>query len=292
VDRRARPWGCAASNAVHPTPAGEEPPLSLFWTVLLAIAQGLAEFFPVSSSAHLTILGSLGEIREEDALVFFLVLHFGTLVATVLFFGRDLWGLTLGALRGERAAWRFAGLVGVTTAVTGAVGFGLKPITERVVTSPGIAGSILLVTACYLWGTRYLPRGTKVREEISWLDAALVGLAQGLAVVPGVSRSGASISSGLARGMDRETAFTYSFLASLPAIAGAFLLEARQAFSVANPHLSDDILGASIAFVVGFFALWLWRKVVVRFGPHAFAPWCLTAGLGGIAVALHHAGAF
>lgn len=260
--------------------------MSLPWTILLAIVQGLAEFFPVSSSAHLTILGALGGIREEDALVFFLVLHFGTLMATVVFFWRELLQLALGALKGERAAWRFAGLIAVTTAVTGILGLSLEHVTKKLVTSPGIAGGMLLLTACYLWCTKYLPKGAKTNAEMSWLDAALVGLAQGLAVIPGVSRSGASISSGLARGLDRETAFKYSFLASLPAIAGAFLLEARQAFSVENPHLWDDVLSAFIAFVVGCFALWLWRKAVIRYGPHIFAPWCLLAGLGGITVAL------
>ncbi|MEW5764005.1 MAG: undecaprenyl-diphosphate phosphatase [Acidobacteriota bacterium] len=259
--------------------------MSLFWTILLAIAQGLAEFFPVSSSAHLTILGALAGVREEDALVFFLVLHFGTLAATLVFFRKDLWGLLLGALRGDPKAWRFAGLVAVTTAFTGALGFGLKPVTERLLTSPGIAGSVLLFTALYLWCTQYLPKGQKTFDTMRWRDAALVGLAQGLAVIPGVSRSGASISSGLALGLDRESAFRYSFLASLPAIGGAFVLEARQAFSSSNPHLLDDLLGASISFSVGCFALWLWRRSVIRHGPHRWAFWCVIAGLSGIAVA-------
>ncbi len=266
--------------------------MSLPWTILLAIIQGLAEFFPVSSSAHLTILGAVGGIKEEDALVFFLVLHFGTLMATVVFFWRDLLNLALGAFKGDRQAWRFVGLIAVTTAVTGVLGLSLKHVTEKLVTSPGIVGGMLLFTACYLWGTKYLPKGTKSQGEMTWLDAALVGLAQGCAVIPGVSRSGASISSGLARGLDRATAFRYSFLASLPAIAGAFLLEARQAFSAENPHLADDVIGALVSFVVGCFALWLWRKTVIRFGPHVFAPWCLLAGLCGIAVALFKHGAF
>ena len=260
--------------------------MSLLWTLILAIVQGLTEFFPVSSSAHLTILGALGGIQEEDALVFFLVLHLGTLLATVCFFWRDLLELALGLLRREGKAWRFAGRVALTTAVTGAVGLSLKPVTKVVVNAPAIAGSILLFTACYLWCTRYLPRGTKARGEISWLDAALVGLAQGIAVIPGVSRSGASISSGLALGLDRATAFQYSFLASLPAIAGAFLLEARHAFTAANPHFWDDALGAALSFVVGLAALFFWRKTVIRFGPHVFAPWCIIAGAFGIWIGL------
>jgi undecaprenyl-diphosphatase len=266
--------------------------LSLPWTILLAIVQGLAEFFPVSSSAHLTILGALGGIKEDDALVFFLVLHFGTLLATVVFFWRDLLRLAVGLVKREGASWRFAGLVAVTTAVTGVLGLSLEHVTKEMVTSPGIAGGILLFTACYLWATKYLPKGTKTQAEITWRDAALVGLAQGCAVIPGISRSGSSISSGLALGLDRETAFKYSFLASLPAIAGAFLLEARHAFSAQNPHLWDDVLGAAVSFAVGCVALRLWRRVVIRYGPHTFAPWCVLAGLGGIFVALYKHGAF
>jgi len=264
--------------------------LSILWTIILAVVQGLAEFFPVSSSAHLTILGALAGIKEEDALVFFLVLHFGTLMATVVFFWRDLLSLAVGALKGDREAWRFAGLVAVTTAFTGAIGLSLEHLTKKLVTEPGIAGGMLLFTAVYLWCTRYLPKGSKDSGGITWLDAALVGIAQGLAVIPGVSRSGASISSGLARGMDRATAFRYSFLASLPAIAGAFLLEARHSFSADNPHLWDDVLGALISFAVGGIALWLWRRVVIKYGPHVFAPWCVFAGLCGITVALFKAG--
>ncbi len=260
--------------------------MTLFWTIILAVVQGLAEFFPVSSSAHLTILGALGGIKEEDALVFFLVLHFGTLMATVVFFWRDLLDLTLGALRGSRAAWRFAGLVALTTAFTGAIGLSLEHLTKRLVTEPAVAGTVLLLTSVYLWCTKYLPKGTKDREHISWLDAALVGIAQGVAVIPGVSRSGSSISAGLARGLDRETAFRYSFLASLPAIAGAFLLEARHAFSAENPHLMDDVLGAAISFSVGLVALYFWRRAVIKHGPHRFAFWCVIAGLSGIAVGL------
>lgn len=260
--------------------------MSLPWTILLAIIQGLAEFFPISSSAHLTILGALGGVTEKDALVFFLVLHLGTLLATVVFFWRDLLHIALGLLKGDRGAWRFAGLVAFTTAVTGAIGLSLKPFTERMVVSPGIVGCFLLFTAAYLWASKYLRVGAKKEGQITWLDAALVGLAQGMAVLPGISRSGSSITSGLARGLDRETAFRYSFIASLPAIAGAFLLEARHSLSAANPHLADDLVGILVSFCVGCMALWLWRKVVIKYGPHVFAPWCLFAGLFGILVAL------
>jgi undecaprenyl-diphosphatase len=258
--------------------------VSLFWTLLLAIIQGLTEFFPVSSSAHLTILGALGGIKEEDALVFFLVLHLGTLLATLVFFSKDLWALFLGLLRRDGASWRYAGLIALTTVPTGLIGLTAKPLVQKAETMPALAGSVLFFTAIYLWSTRYLPAGSKADRDITWLDALLIGIAQGVAVIPGVSRSGATISSGLARGLKRDAAFRYSFLASLPAIGGAFLLEARHAFSAANPYLWDDVTGAAVSFCVGLFALWLWRRTVIKYGPHVFSFWCLATGCLGIGV--------
>ena len=260
--------------------------MSLLWTLILAVVQGLAEFFPVSSSGHLTILGAVAGIREEDALVFFLVLHFGTLMATLVFFWRDLLRLAWGVLRRDRAAWRYVLLVAAATVPTGLIGLTLQHVTEKAVVTPLVPGILLFFTAAYLWGTKYLPAGKKDDGQITWLDAVLVGAAQGCAVIPGISRSGSSISAGLARGLDRGTAFKFSFLASLPAIAGAFLLEARHAFSAANPHLWDDVVGAAVSFSVGCLALWLWRKAVIRYGTHRFAFWCLIAGAAGIVVAI------
>jgi undecaprenyl-diphosphatase len=260
--------------------------VSLLWTLLLALVQGLTEFFPVSSSAHLTILGAIAGIKEDDALVFFLVLHSGTLLATLVFFSRDLWALFLGLVRFDRASWRYAGLILLTTVPTGLIGLAAKPYVQKAETMPALAGGVLFFTAVYLWCTRYLPAGTKADRDINWADALLIGLAQGAAVCPGISRSGATISSGLARGIQREAAFRYSFLASLPAIGGAFLLEARHAFTAANPHVWDDALGAAVSFGAGLFALWFWRRTVIKHGPHLFAFWCLATGCLGIAVGL------
>ena len=260
--------------------------MSIFWILLLALVQGLTEFFPVSSSAHLTILGALAGIKEEDVLVFFLVLHAGTFLATIVFFGKDLWALFLGLVRLDRPSWRYAGLIVLTTIPTGLIGLTAKPYVQKAETMPALAGSVLFFTAVYLWCTKYLPAGTKADCDITWLDALLIGLAQGVAVLPGISRSGATISSGLARGLKREAAFRYSFLASLPAIGGAFLLEARHAFTAANPEMWDDVMGAAVSFGAGLFALWLWRRTVVKHGPHVFAFWCRATACLGIGVAL------
>ncbi len=262
--------------------------MSLIWTIILAVVQGLTEFLPVSSSGHLTILGALEGLSEKDALVFFLVLHMGTLLATLLYFWRELLDLAVGALKGRSDAWRYVGLMVATSIPTAIIGLSLQHIVERAVTYPAVAGGFLLFTAAFLWGTKYLPRGTKNDGAITWFDAVVIGAAQGVAVFPGISRSGATISSALARGLEPEAAFRFSFIASLPAIAGAFILDARSALSSANPHLADDIVGFSIAFVVGLAALWLLKRVVDKGRLYQFSLWCLIAGLAGIGIWLFH----
>lgn len=260
--------------------------MSILWALILAVVQGLTEFLPVSSSAHLAILGALAGIREEDALAFFLVLHMGTLLATLAFFWKDLWALVKGLAHGDGASWRYVLLVAVTTVPTGIIGLALKDYVEEAFASPAVAGGLLFVTAAALLGTRFLPRGEKADRDITWLDALLVGIAQGVAVFPGISRSGATICACLARKVTPEAAFRYSFLASLPAIAGAFLLEARGVFSAENPHVADDVVGFLFAFLSGFLALVFLRRLVTRGQLYWFAIWCVITGSLGLGLAL------
>lgn len=256
--------------------------MSLLWTLFLGIMQGLTEFLPVSSSAHLTILGFLAGLREEDALVFFVVLHMGTLGAVLAYFWRELGALLSGLLGCDGASWRYALLVLTTTVPTGIIGIAIKPQVEKMAVSPAAAGGFLFVTAAFLFATRFLRDGAKGDGEITFLDALLVGVAQGFAVFPGISRSGATLTVALARGFDRETAFRYSFLASLPAVTGAFLLEGRDALVDSNPHLTDDILGLVVAFAVGLGALALVKGSLVRKVYHHFAWWCVVMGAFGV----------
>lgn len=259
--------------------------MTLLWTLILAIVQGLTEFLPVSSSAHLTILGALAGLSEEDALVFFLVLHMGTLLATMAFFWRDLWALLKGLLHGDRASWRYGLLILAATVPTGIIGLLLKGLVEKAFTRPAVAGGLLFVTAAALLGTKFLPKGEKPDRDITFADALLIGVAQGIAVFPGISRSGATLSASLARGLSSEAAFRFSFIVSLPAILGAFLLEARQAFSAENPHLLDDGLGLALSFVAGLLALLFLRRFVVQGRLHWFSIWCVATGGLGIGIA-------
>ncbi len=253
--------------------------------IVLAVVQALTEFLPVSSSGHLTILGALAGIREENALFFFLVLHLGTLLATVVYFWRDLLKLAAGVLKGERASWRYIGMIALASVPTAIIGLGLRSWVGRAVTSPLIASICLLVTASFLWITRYLKPGDRGREAMTWMDALLVGLAQGVAIFPGISRSGATITTCMARGIQQGEAFRFSFLVSLPAIGGAFLLEAPEAVSEGRVQWMDGMVGLFLAFGVGLLALWILRKALVRRVFHHFAWWCCLTALLGFLVA-------
>lgn len=260
--------------------------MNLAWAILLGLLQGLTEFLPVSSSAHLTIAGALSGIQEEDALAFFLVLHVGTLAALVVYFAKDLGSLGVRSLRGEREAWRYNLLVLLTTVPTGILGLALKPAVERAVTSPAVAALLLIVTAAFLTATRFFPEGSREAGQIRFRDALAVGVAQGLAVFPGISRSGATITACMALGIAREEAFRYSFLASLPAIAGAALLEAREVAGAAGHFGAGHlVLGALVSAASGFVALAFLKRTVVGRSFHWYAVWCLLASAFGLWVA-------
>lgn len=261
--------------------------MSLLWAVILGLAQGLTEFLPVSSSAHLTILGVLAGVREEDALAFFLILHLGTLVALVAFFARDLWDLGVRSLRGDRDAWRYNGLIVLTTVPTAVIGLALKPVVERAMASPLTASLLLLVTAAFLTATRWFPEGTVGPGSLRPRHAFLVGVAQGLAVFPGISRSGATITACLALGLTREEAFRYAFFVSLPAIAGAALLDAKAMMGMSGQTGAGVLFaGAAVSAVAGFAALALLKRTVVGRAFHWYAIWCLLAASAGLWVAL------
>lgn len=258
--------------------------MSLAWVILLAVVQGLTEFLPVSSSAHLAILGALSGLSEEDAFVFFLVLHGGTLLATLLFFWRDLWAFVRGLLGRDAAGLKTLLLVLLSCVPTGILGLSLKGPVERAFSSPALSGLLLFVTAgLLLWSDRF-PEGRRSLGDLSWKDALLVGTAQGLAVFPGISRSGATLVMALGRGLRPVEAFRFSFLCSLPAVGGAFLLEGLKAFSASNPYLLDDASGFALAFLVGLMALRLLKGAVEKGHLGRFALWCAAAGIAGLLV--------
>lgn len=264
--------------------------------ILLGALQGATEFLPVSSSGHLALAQIFLGFREAP-LAYDLLLHLATVLATVLYFARDILELGGEWLMGffnpnarRWAGWRYGWSVIVATLLTAAVGLPLKPYVEFGSTNSLWVGSGLLVTAGILLVSRWVP----VRERRVGLGAGiLVGLVQGIAVMPGVSRSGSTIVGGLVAGLEPQEAFRFSFLLSLPAILGANLVELHQvggidAFLLALPQ--DWGLGFAAAFVAGLLSLLALRRISLFGAWWVFGVYCLV--LGGSVVAATFAGGF
>ena len=247
-------------------PASLSGSIDALSAAVLGVVQGLTEFLPVSSSGHVAIGAAFFGLRE-DSLALTIVLHLGTLIATLILFRSDVADLLSTAVRSIREPRTLRDTpdgqtvlgIAVATLITGAVGFGLRNLAEAVSTNLQLVAWGFLVSAAALLLTRGAKGST---ETLSVSQAALVGLAQGIAVLPGISRSGMTIAIALLLGIRGPEAFRFSFLASLPAITGAALYEAVSSSGFGTLGLSVWI-GGLTALVTGYGALILLRHIVL-----------------------------
>lgn len=267
--------------------------------LLLGIVQGLTEFLPISSSGHLVLVQHLFGLHEAN-LSFDVSVHVGTLAAVILFFRQDILDILGGlmrALRGrlsnqvtrdaDRPRVRLAGLIVLGSVPTAAIGLALHSVADRLFASPVIVGAMLLLTGGLLFATRpgRHPRSDTGRamEKLTIKDALVIGLIQGLAVMPGISRSGSTIAVGILTGIRHETAARFSFLLSIPAVAGAALLVLKDAFRQGDIHLPSCLIGGITAMFVGYAALALLVFLVKKGRLYLFAPYCWIVGCIAIA---------
>jgi undecaprenyl-diphosphatase len=246
-------------------------------TLILAVVQGIAEFLPISSSGHLVILGSMmGELSESPTLE--IILHAGTLGSILVVY----WRRILSLLQSDRRVIMLL-VVGTLPAVV--IGLTIKTQFPQILRSPLLAGCMLLVTATILVVLGRIKPRQGDYQSMRWLDALLVGCFQAVAILPGLSRSGSTILGGRLAGLKNEDSVTFSFLLAIPAILGATTLalkdmwEQHSGGEPADYPLSELLVGAGLAFVVGIAALfWLigWSR---QDRLHWFAWWCYPAGL-------------
>jgi len=274
--------------------------MSFVEAIVLGVIQGLTEFLPVSSSGHLVIFQHLFGITEP-VLAFDIAVHVGTLMAVVVFFFRDLIAIVAGALAfgadslrqrrlrmptAEAPDARMAVLIIVGSVPTGIIGILFKDSAETLFSSLALVGVSLCVTSALLWGTHRL-KATGIDIGTTGAGKALVvGVVQGLAIIPGISRSGSTIAAGLYLGLNRETAARFSFLLSIPAVAGAGLLGVLDLVGGNAIPLSVMAAGMVTSAVVGYGALALLVWIVKQGRMHLFAPYCLVAGLVSLYVGL------
>jgi undecaprenyl-diphosphatase len=259
----------------------------LIQAIVLGLVQGATEFIPVSSSGHLVIVPWLLG-WEKPSLLFDTVLHWGTLLAIALVFWRDFIAIIVASLRSivqrsladpnARLGWYI--VVGsIPAAVTGLL---LKDQIESLFASPRAAGGFLLVTAALLIGSEQLAKQIgrrKTTETMSWTDTIVIGLAQAIALAPGISRSGSTIAAGLARGMQREAAARFSFLLGTPAFLGAGLLALSDALATDAAEVTAQLPMMVVGFVVsalaGYAAIRFLLAYLRRRTLYVFAVYCI-----------------
>lgn len=248
--------------------------------LLLAIIQGLTEFLPVSSSGHLVIVGAWLDADGLDpatAVALAVALHLGTLGAVLVMYAPHV-------LRMLTTQRRVLGLVAVGSLPAAAIGLYLRLEMEQALASPLLAGIMLPVTGVLLlWAGRQTP-GETAYPQMSYRQALLIGVAQAAALLPGLSRSGTTIVAGLAVGLRREAAATFSFLLSIPAILGAGALElAHLRHQPSALPVGAALLGGVVALLVGLLALKWLLDWLHRGRLQWFAYWCIPLGLAVVA---------
>jgi undecaprenyl-diphosphatase len=269
------------------------------YALLLGIVQGLTEFLPVSSSGHLVLFQHLFGLTEPE-IFFDICLHIGTLLAIVMVFRRELGHILLtlfhspgllkrtggaGNLFDQNEDIRLVTLILLGTIPTGIIGLLLKPLAEDLFSNVWIVGVMLLITGGLLWLTRRVPEQGRPLRKMRPKDALIIGLVQGMAIMPGLSRSGSTICIALLMGVDRETAGRYSFLLSIPAILGALVLGLD--FSVIGHSSASTgviLLGTIVAALVGYAALIVLLRMIKKGRLSVFAPYCW--GIGVVALLL------
>ena len=274
--------------------------MSIIQAILLGILQGLTEFLPVSSSGHLAIFQNLFHIGKgtEDLFLFDILLHIGTLLSIFVVFFKDIAKLVMEfagivhdfflniprwirrepARRVLRTSYRrFVVMIIVSTIPTGIIGFILRDIVEDASKTLIIPGICFLMTSALLFLADRMPEGFKTPRDASYGHAAIVGVAQGFATLPGLSRSGTTLTACLMCGFDSRFAVKYSFIMSIPAVLGAAILEIKDA--VGTKMEVSYIIGMLVAAVVGFVAI-KFMLVLVRNRKYIyFSIYCLIAGI-------------
>jgi len=262
---------------------------------LLGVLQGATEFLPVSSSGHLALAEHLFGAQAPQTL-FDLCLHLGTLVAVIAFFMRPIgdvltgsagwaWARLKGAAPtpGQTAAIRIAGLVVLASVPAGVVGFTAGHDLEALATDPTMVGAFLIANGCLLLTTLPTFLGKvpwKPLERFPWLAALLVGLAQSLAILRGVSRSGSTITAARHLGLSPDDAARFSFFLFIPAILGALVLEFAGGWPEGGRMGPGQAwLGGAVALVTGVLALRLLMRVLRAGKLYWFGPYCIALGL-------------
>lgn len=245
--------------------------------VILGLVQGLAEFLPISSSGHLALLQQFFGIKEDNVLLFAVLLHVGTLISVFIIYWKDIWELIVelfltikdiftgkGLRLDERPVRKLGVMIIVATIPTGLIGILFNDFFDGLYNSIVPIGTGLLVTGCLLVIAERMGTSNRGIKEMNFRNAIFVGVVQGIAICPGISRSGSTLFGSLLCNLDRTFAVKFVFLISIPSILGSAVMEAPDAIA-AGMNMSDlgpIIVGMIVAAVSGLIAIKTMIKVV------------------------------
>lgn len=246
-------------------------------SILLGILQGLTEFLPVSSSGHLVLAQELLVGFEGAPAAFAVLLHGGTLAAVLIYFRHDLFQMMRGMRTPGEGGWRLPVLLIIGSIPAGIIGVLLSDMIEPLFSAPRIAAFGLIITSCILvvaWWLR--GKGHRSLAELTVLSAIIIGSAQALAIMPGISRAGSTIAVGMFLGLTGKDAARFSFLLSIPAIAGALILKSGALVATGLPL--SYLAGALAAALVGWASIAFLMKLLDRENLLPFAVYCAALG--------------
>jgi undecaprenyl-diphosphatase len=264
--------------------------MTVFQAIVMGVIQGLSEFLPISSSAHLALTPWLFG-WPAPGLAFDVALHLGTLIALVWFFWQEwitLAKATVAIARKrqlETESERRVAFVVAATIPGAMAGFLLQDYAKTIFRTPALTGVMLIVMGVILWAVDRAARQDRGITNMTWRDAIIVGLAQMFAIVPGVSRSGSTITAARALGLTREAAAVFSFLLSLPIITAAVVFEGRHA--IQNGVTVPIVAGVIASAVSGWLAISVLLKFISRNSYGVFALYRLIIGVGVLALAFY-----
>lgn len=271
--------------------------MNFIQAILMGIVQGLSEFLPISSSAHLVftsnfykVIKNIPIVQSSNEEVFFdIMVHLGTLIAVLIFFRKDVLNIlkamwhAIKTKNWEDKEAKLGLFIMAGTVITVMLALPINEIAEKLVYTPSIVGILLFITGFTLLYSEYKSKKLEEKkEEVSLKTSILIGLAQGLAALPGFSRSGWTIATGLFCGLDRVTAARYSFLLSIPIILGASMVYPLIKIDIHEAiqyNWSAIIAGTVVSAIVGYLCIKYFMKFISRFSLAIFGYYCIITGI-------------
>lgn len=264
--------------------------MSFLSAILLGVLQGLTEFIPVSSSGHLVLIQHFFKTGESSSITFEVFLHLGTLLAVLVYFRKMLWEILSSLFNWKNTMNRethrknrnLISYLILSTLATGLLYYFFGDYMECAYTMPALVAGLLLATGAMVFLSDYFNNTSIPASNMGFLRALIIGLGQGIAILPGISRSGTTITFSLATGIKRQDAANYSFLLSIPAILAANLSELDVLMSLEMNQLHYYLAGFLVSFAVGYLVIAFLIRLITTNRLKIFGVYCWAVGLGSL----------